>query len=149
MEKYSQYIFIVAIIAAFYFLIIRPQRKRQQDQASLLSSLVPGAEIMTIGGLYGTIVSIDDDRVRIVVADGTEMVFAKNAIARTVKPEEPAADELDEADEDAESSGIVSDAADESDSDAEDAAAAPDADDASAAGEPADDVHTDSKGADV
>ena len=37
---------------------------------------------MTIGGLYGTIVSIDDDRVRIVVADGTEMVFAKNAIAQ-------------------------------------------------------------------
>ena len=65
MEKYSQWIFIAAIIAAFYFLIIRPQKKRQTDQANLMASLVPGAEIMTIGGLYATIVSIDDDRVRV------------------------------------------------------------------------------------
>jgi preprotein translocase subunit YajC len=115
MQQYSQYIFIVAIIAVFYFLIIRPQKKRQKDQADLMSSLVPGAEIMTIGGLYGTIVSIDDDRVRIVVADGTEMVFAKNAIARTVKPEEADAEELDEADEDAESADAETDDGDESD----------------------------------
>jgi preprotein translocase subunit YajC len=115
MQQYSQYIFIVAIIAVFYFLIIRPQKKRQKDQADLMSSLVPGAEIMTIGGLYGTIVSIDDDRVRIVVADGTEMVFAKNAIARTVKPEEADAEELDEADEDAESADTETDDGDESD----------------------------------
>jgi preprotein translocase subunit YajC len=115
MEKYSQYVFIVAIIAVFYFLIIRPQKKRQKDQADLMSSLVPGAEIMTIGGLYGTIVSIDDDRVRIVVADGTEMVFAKNAIARTVKPEEADPEELDEADEDAESADTETDDGDESD----------------------------------
>jgi preprotein translocase subunit YajC len=115
MQQYSQYIFIVAIIAVFYFLIIRPQKKRQKDQADLMSSLVPGAEIMTIGGLYGTIVSIDDDRVRIVVADGTEMVFAKNAIARTVKPEEADPEELDEADEDAESADAETDDGDESD----------------------------------
>jgi preprotein translocase subunit YajC len=115
MQQYSQYIFIVAIIAVFYFLIIRPQKKRQKDQADLMSSLVPGAEIMTIGGLYGTIVSIDDDRVRIVVADGTEMVFAKNAIARTVKPEEADPEELDEADEDAESADTETDDGDESD----------------------------------
>jgi preprotein translocase subunit YajC len=115
MQQYSQYIFIVAIIAVFYFLIIRPQKKRQKDQADLMTSLVPGAEIMTIGGLYGTIVSIDDDRVRIVVADGTEMVFAKNAIARTVKPEEADPEELDEADEDAESADTETDDGDESD----------------------------------
>jgi preprotein translocase subunit YajC len=101
MEKYSQWVFIVAIIAAFYFLIIRPQKKRQQDQADLMGRLVPGAEIMTIGGLYATIVSIDDDRVRVVVADGTEMVFAMKAIARTVKPVVDDADEPGELDESA------------------------------------------------
>jgi preprotein translocase subunit YajC len=99
MEKYSQWVFIVAIIAAFYFLIIRPQKKRQQDQTDLMARLVPGAEIMTIGGLYATIVSIDDDRVRVVVADGTEMVFAMKAIARTVKPAIDDAEEPDELEE--------------------------------------------------
>jgi preprotein translocase subunit YajC len=86
MGQYSQVIFIVAIVAVFYFLIIRPQKKRQSDQAELASNLRPGAEIVTIGGLYGTIVSIDGDRVRIEVADGSELVFVKNAIARIVPP---------------------------------------------------------------
>jgi len=116
MEQYSSYVFIVAIIAVFYFLIIRPQKKRQKDQADLMASLVSGAEIMTIGGLYGTIVSIDDDRVRIVVADGTEMVFARNAIARLVKPEvEAAAEDSDStADDTADESAVP--APDESES---------------------------------
>jgi preprotein translocase subunit YajC len=96
MQQYSQYFFIVAIIAVFYFLIIRPQKKRQKDQAELMSNLVAGAEIMTIGGLYGTIISIDDDRVRIEVADGSEMVFAKSAIARVLPP---TADDVDDDDD--------------------------------------------------
>jgi preprotein translocase subunit YajC len=120
MQQYSQYFFIVAIVAVFYFLIIKPQQKRKKDQADLMTSLVPGAEIMTIGGLYGTIVSIDDDRVRIEVADGTEMVFAKNAVARIVKPEAQAAD--DEAADD--SAVVADDAADDSADDADDNAAA-------------------------
>lgn len=108
MQQYSQYFFIVAIIAVFYFLIIRPQKKRQKDQADLMGNLVPGAEIMTIGGLYATIVSIDDDRVRIVVADGTEMVFAKNAIARVVKPTDSTTDSAIGADD-----GVADDVADD------------------------------------
>ncbi len=129
MEKYSQWVFIAAIIAVFYFLIIRPQKKRQQEQANLMSSLVPGAEIMTIGGLYATIISIDDDRVRVEVADGTEMVFAKNAIARTVKPPVDDAEEPDEVDE---SADAVDEAEAESDAGADaapgDSEAAGDAD---------------------
>jgi preprotein translocase subunit YajC len=95
MEKYSSYVFIVAIIGVFYFLIIRPQQKRQKDQAQLMSDLKPGAEIVTIGGLYGTIVSIDDDRARIAVADGTELEFAKKAIAHIVQSEAKGADDGD------------------------------------------------------
>lgn len=113
MEQYSSYVFIVAIIAVFYFLIIRPQKKRQKDQADLMSNLVSGAEIMTIGGLYGTIDSIDDDRVRIVVADGTEMVFAKNAIARIVKPMSADADDAPELMADDDVADEASDKADE------------------------------------
>jgi preprotein translocase subunit YajC len=98
MQQYSQYFFIIAIIAVFYFLIIRPQKKRQKDQAELMGNLVAGAEIMTIGGLYGTIISIDDDRVRIEVADGSEMVFAKSAIARVLPQTVDDVDDVDDAD---------------------------------------------------
>jgi preprotein translocase subunit YajC len=97
MQQFQQYFFIIAIIAVFYFLIIRPQKKRQKDQAELMNSLVPGTEIMTIGGLYGTIITIDDDRVRIEVADGSELVFAKSAIARVVPPAIDEADDEDDA----------------------------------------------------
>jgi preprotein translocase subunit YajC len=119
MQQYSQYFFIIAIIAVFYFLIIRPQKKRQKDQAELISSLVAGAEIMTIGGLYGTIVSIDDDRVRIEVADGSELVFAKSAIARVVPP---SLDDVDDDDADADEQTDDADANDASDEPADNAA---------------------------
>lgn len=84
MQNYTQILFFAAIIAVFYFLIIRPQKKRQNDQLDLMSKLKPGAEILTIGGIYGTIVSVDDDRVRISVADGSELIMAKRAIAQLV-----------------------------------------------------------------
>ncbi len=100
MQQYTQIIFFVAIIAVFYFLIIRPQKKRQKDQVELMKTLVPGAEILTIGGIYGTIVSVDDDRVRIAVADGSELVMAKRAIAQVIAtaPEDTDDEPVDEVD---------------------------------------------------
>lgn len=95
--NYQSIIFFVAIIAVFYFLIIRPQKKRQTEQVELMNQLKPGAEIQTIGGIYGQIISIDDedDRVVIAVFDGSELEIAKRAIARIVTP--------NDADDDAES----------------------------------------------
>jgi preprotein translocase subunit YajC len=111
MQQYTQIIFFVAIIAVFYFLIIRPQKKRQKDQADLMKTLVPGAEILTIGGIYGTIVSVDEDRVRIAVADGSELVMAKRAIAQVIAtaPEDTEGESVDEADD--EQVGEIADAA--------------------------------------
>ena len=99
--NYQSIIFFVAIIGVFYFLIIRPQKKRQTEQVQLMNELKPGAEIQTIGGIYGQIVSIDDDdRVVLAVYDGSELEIAKRAIARIVTPTE--SDDLDDdvADED-------------------------------------------------
>ena len=93
--NYQSIIFFVAIIGVFYFLIIRPQKKRQTEQLQLMNELKPGAEIQTIGGIYGQIVSIDDDdRVVVAVYDGSELEIAKRAIARIVTPTE--ADDLDD-----------------------------------------------------
>ena len=133
MGQYSQIIFIVAIIAVFYFLIIRPQKKRQSDQAELMSNLKPGAEILTIGGLYGTIDSIDDDRVRLVVADGSELVFAKSAIARIVAPTVDEIDDDADEDDEAMTNDDVVDAIGEGDDATSDEA---DAEDASASDVP-------------
>jgi preprotein translocase subunit YajC len=127
MQQYTQIIFFVAIIAVFYFLIIRPQKKRQKDQVELMKTLVPGAEILTIGGIYGTIVSVDDDRVRIAVADGSELVMAKRAIAQVIAtaPEDTDDESVDDVDD--EPAGDIADEAvgSEGDEEAVDPAAQP------------------------
>src|SRR5688572_23329376 len=66
----------------FYMLLIRPQQRRAKAQRQLVSSLGPGDRIVTIGGLHGTIVELDDDTMRLEVATGTVVTMARAAIAR-------------------------------------------------------------------
>jgi len=80
----------------FYVLIIRPQQKRAKQQTSMLNTLEPGVEIVTIGGIYGTIVEAGAERLRIRVADGSEFEIARRAVGSIV----PVSDELDDAIED-------------------------------------------------
>jgi preprotein translocase subunit YajC len=74
----------VAIIAIFWFLLIRPQRRRAQEHQSLLSQLKKGDEIMTEGGLIGEVVHLKDDRVTIKTAENTRVVVARAKIARVL-----------------------------------------------------------------
>ncbi|MDP2918696.1 MAG: preprotein translocase subunit YajC [Dehalococcoidia bacterium] len=76
--------FIVILFALMYFFTIRPQRKRQQDQAKLIHQLQKGDRVITIGGLYGTVESSSEDSVVIRVESGTTMRFIKSAIATRV-----------------------------------------------------------------
>jgi len=92
----SSFVFLIAAAAMFYLLVIRPQQKRQKAQAEMLNAVKPGVEIVTIGGIFGTIVEIDDDRVRIRVADGSELEIARRAIGSVV----PVADVAEATDED-------------------------------------------------
>jgi len=89
----------VLMIVAMYFLLIRPQQKRKREQQQMQSNAGVGAEIMTLGGLYGTIVDTDDETITIEVSPGVTNRYAKGAIARVVTPADQAAAE-DEADED-------------------------------------------------
>jgi preprotein translocase subunit YajC len=66
----------------FYFLMIRPQQRRTRAQRQLLESIEVGDEIMTIGGMYGTVRAVEDDRVTLEVSPNVELTFAKSAIAR-------------------------------------------------------------------
>lgn len=69
----------------FYFLLIRPQQRRARQQRALIDSLDVGDEVMTIGGLYGTIRRLEDDRVTLEVSPGVDLQFTKSAIARRVE----------------------------------------------------------------
>jgi preprotein translocase subunit YajC len=87
----SAYIFILALLALMWFMLIRPQRRRQQAAQRLLETISVGKEIVTAGGLYGTVTAIDGDEVRLEVAEGVEVRIAKRAVAGVVsEDEEPA-----------------------------------------------------------
>ena len=75
------YIFILVLLVGMWFLLIRPQRRRQMESQRLLQSLSVGKEIVTAGGLYGTITALEDDEARVRIAEGVEVRIAKRAIA--------------------------------------------------------------------
>jgi preprotein translocase subunit YajC len=76
-------LFLALMVGVFYLLIIRPQRKRSQKQKQLAESLEVGAEVRTIGGIHGVVVSMDDESVVLKVEDG-QIRFSKRAIGTRV-----------------------------------------------------------------
>jgi preprotein translocase subunit YajC len=92
------YFFILVLLALMWFLLIRPQRRRQLEAQKMINSLEVGKEIVTAGGLYGTITDMEDDELRVEVADGVEVRIAKRAVAAVVtEEEEPEESEAEEA----------------------------------------------------
>lgn len=83
----SSLIFLVFLVAIFYFMLIRPQKRRVESHRHLLESLGVGDEVVTIGGLYGRVTRLGDDDLEIEVAPGTTLRFVKSAIARRVTEE--------------------------------------------------------------
>ena len=74
----------VLLIVGFYFLLIRPQRNRQRAQQALVASLEVGDDVMTTGGIFGTIVEIDDDEgtVTVEIAPGTRIRMLRQGISQ-------------------------------------------------------------------
>ena len=75
---------ILLMVVIFYFLLWRPQKKQQKERASLLGSLKKGQKIVTIGGIYGEIVELDDEKVKVQVSEKVELTFARSAIANVL-----------------------------------------------------------------
>jgi len=71
-----------------YFLLIRPQRQQQRKHTELLSSLKPGDEVVTAGGIYGEVVQLDAERVMLEIDEDVRIAVARRAIASVVPPEE-------------------------------------------------------------
>ena len=97
------YLLILLLLAALWLLLIRPAQRRQKAQQQLLSSIDVGVEIVTAGGLYGTVKALEDDDLRLEIAPGVEVRVARRAVARVVpEEEEEEPDELDTGEPEAE-----------------------------------------------
>jgi preprotein translocase subunit YajC len=96
-------IILVALFAVLWIVMIRPQRAKQQKQRQLLSSVEPGDEILTVGGIYGIVQEIEDEEdgadLIVEIAEGIHVRVARRAVATVVKPD---AEDDDAADDDAE-----------------------------------------------
>lgn len=76
---------LALMFAVFYFLLIRPQQKRQKARNSMLDSLQKGDSVITIGGIHGNIVDINDEKVTLKVNDDMRLTFERNSINAVVK----------------------------------------------------------------
>jgi preprotein translocase subunit YajC len=74
----------VLIALVFWFLIVRPQRRRQHELAATQSSLGPGAEVMLGSGIFGTVASLDEETLQIELAPGTVVKVARQAVVRVI-----------------------------------------------------------------
>ena len=73
----SQLLFFGLLFAAMYFLMIAPQRKKQKEHEKMLAALGTGDDIVTTGGIYGTITSVKEDRFIVRVAESTKIEIGK------------------------------------------------------------------------
>ena len=75
---------MLVIFGAFYFLLIRPQQKKQKEHSALVSALSTGDEVLTSGGILGKITAVSDHYVTLKIADGVEIKIQKSTVAQIV-----------------------------------------------------------------
>ena len=93
---------LLLLFILMWFLVIRPQRRRQQEQQRVMDNLSPGDEILTAGGLYGTVQSLlGDDEVRVEIAPEVYVRIARRAVADVLTEEDDGFGELERAQQEA------------------------------------------------
>jgi preprotein translocase subunit YajC len=103
----SGFLFIIVIgFLLIYLLFVRPQKRRQNEAQRMTNDLRVGDEVLTVGGIYGTVSEVEDDQVTVEIAPKTEVRVARRAIAGvTREPEADVAEEPGEAEESHEDEG--------------------------------------------
>ena len=85
----AQFIPLILIFVIFYFFLIRPQQKRVKDHKAMVASLKRGDEVITSGGIIGTIDRVmEDDRIEVTIADNTKVQIIRSTITSLLKKEE-------------------------------------------------------------
>ncbi len=79
---------LVLVFVVFYFLLLRPQRKREKERMIMLNSLRRGDKVITIGGLHGSIVDLTEEKVTLKVNENSRLVFERSAINQVIKKED-------------------------------------------------------------
>jgi preprotein translocase subunit YajC len=93
----SGFLFIIVIgFLLIYLLFVRPQKRRQNEQQQMTNDIRLGDEVLTVGGIYGTVTQVEDDQVTVEIAPKTEVRIARRAIAGVTR--EPEEDESEESD---------------------------------------------------
>jgi preprotein translocase subunit YajC len=77
-------VYFLILAVAFFFLVVMPQRRRNQALNAFIASVQVGDEIITAGGIFGTIVAMDTDTVELEIAPGVVITVAKRALAQAV-----------------------------------------------------------------
>ncbi len=88
MTELVSFLPLVAIALLFWLMVVRPASRRQKELARLQSSLEPGQRVMLSSGIFGTITSVVDDRVKVEIAPGVEVEVVRPAIGSVVPLEE-------------------------------------------------------------
>jgi preprotein translocase subunit YajC len=95
-------IILVAMLLFMYLLLIRPQQQQRKRTQEMLNRLQPGDEVITVGGIYGDVIEVHDEKVVLEIAEDVQIEVTRRAIANIVPPEsEPGTEEeeLEEAEE--------------------------------------------------
>lgn len=90
---------LLIAFGAMYFLLVRPQQKRARAQRALVSSIGVGDLVVTIGGIHGTVYSLDEDTVLLEIVPGTIITMTRTAIGRRVIDADTELDDVDDVDD--------------------------------------------------
>ena len=85
MSALQPLLLVIVFVAIFYFLAVRPQRRRAQEAKDLQTNLKPGDEVVTVAGIYGTVTEVEEGgTILLEVSENTDIRIANNAIARII-----------------------------------------------------------------
>lgn len=85
-QDLATFIPFILIVLVFWFLVIRPQRRRQQEMNAVQRSVSAGTQVMLGSGIYGTVVGVEDDTVLLEVSPGSTIRVARQAVVRVIEP---------------------------------------------------------------
>ncbi|MGI6574604.1 MAG: preprotein translocase subunit YajC [bacterium] len=84
-EQYGGLITMALMFGIFYFLVIRPQQKQRKQRMEMLDNLKKGDKVVSIGGIFGTIVEIKEDTIKLKVSDNLELKMTREAVGYKLK----------------------------------------------------------------
>ena len=102
-------IVMVLLLVVMYVLMIRPQRQRQQQQQAMIDGASVGDDVLTTGGIYGTVVEAEGDDLVVEIADGMNVHMTRRGVAAVLPPESEEADAIEEPADEVDEGSVTAD----------------------------------------